>query len=65
MVGSEGTLGFVSKVTYNTVPDYKDKASAFIIFSSVEDAAVATHHLREAGCTGKTPTRPIQSRDST
>uniref|UniRef100_A0A7S0W731 D-lactate dehydrogenase (cytochrome) n=1 Tax=Hemiselmis tepida TaxID=464990 RepID=A0A7S0W731_9CRYP len=51
MVGSEGTLGFVSRVTYNTVPDYKDKASAFVIFQSVEDAALATHHLREANCT--------------
>jgi D-lactate dehydrogenase len=51
MVGSEGTLGFVSRVTYNSVPDYADKASAFIIFQSVEDAAVATHHLREANCT--------------
>eukprot|EP00281_Chroomonas_sp_CCMP1168_P023421 CAMPEP_0206227410 /NCGR_PEP_ID=MMETSP0047_2-20121206/8608_1 /ASSEMBLY_ACC=CAM_ASM_000192 /TAXON_ID=195065 /ORGANISM="Chroomonas mesostigmatica_cf, Strain CCMP1168" /LENGTH=1070 /DNA_ID=CAMNT_0053650559 /DNA_START=34 /DNA_END=3246 /DNA_ORIENTATION=+ len=51
MVGSEGTLGFVSRVTYNTVPDYKDKASAFFVFSCVEDAATATHHLREAKCT--------------
>jgi D-lactate dehydrogenase len=51
MVGSEGTLGFVSRVTYNTVADYKDKASAFVVFENVEDAAHATHLLREAKCT--------------
>jgi FAD/FMN-containing dehydrogenase len=51
LVGSEGTLGFVSRVTYNTVPDYKDKASAFVVFETVEDAAHATHLLREAKCT--------------
>ena len=33
-VGSEGTLGFVSRATYHTVEDYKDKASAFIVGSS-------------------------------
>ena len=32
MVGSEGTLGFISSVTYNTVPEYPHKASALIVF---------------------------------
>jgi D-lactate dehydrogenase len=50
-VGSEGTLGFVSRATYHTVEDYKDKASAFIVFPTVEDAANATWDLRQAGCT--------------
>ena len=30
MVGSEGTFGFVSRATYNTVEDYPYKASTFI-----------------------------------
>jgi D-lactate dehydrogenase len=51
MVGSEGTLGFVSRATYHTVPDYKDKASAFIVFTTVDDAANATALLRQAKCT--------------
>jgi len=50
-VGSEGTFGFVSRATYNSVPDYKDKASAFIVFPTVEDASNATWELRKAGCT--------------
>jgi len=50
-VGSEGTLGFVSRATYHTVPDYKDKASAFIVFPTVEDASNVTWELRKAGCT--------------
>lgn len=35
MVGSEGTLGFISAVTYDTVPDYPHKASALIVFPDV------------------------------
>ncbi|CCQ74538.1 FAD-binding and (Fe-S)-binding domain-containing protein [Magnetospira sp. QH-2] len=34
MVGSEGTLGFVSEITYNTVPDEADKASALLFFDN-------------------------------
>ena len=50
-VGSEGTFGFVSRATYHSVPDYKDKASAFIVFPTVEDASNVTWELRKAGCT--------------
>ena len=32
MVGSEGTLGFISSVTFETVPDESLKASALIYF---------------------------------
>lgn len=38
MIGSEGTLGFVSKATYNTVPEWPFKASAFIVFPDVRAA---------------------------
>ncbi len=38
MIGSEGTLGFVSRATYNTVPEWPHKASAFIMFPNVRAA---------------------------
>lgn len=47
MIGSEGTLGFVSQVTYKTVPDHPYKASAFLVFSDIEEACDATSALRE------------------
>ena len=40
MIGSEGTFGFVSRVTYNTVPDLPHKASAFIMFPDVRQACL-------------------------
>jgi len=46
MIGSEGTLGFVSRATYNTVPEYPNKASAFIMFDSVLDACQGAAVLR-------------------
>jgi len=39
MIGSEGTLGFISNITYNTVPDYPHKASALYSFESAEQAS--------------------------
>ena len=41
MIGSEGTLGFVSQATYNTVIDHPHKASAFIVFKDVREACRA------------------------
>lgn len=38
MIGSEGTFGFVSRATYNTVPEWPNKASAFIVFPDVRAA---------------------------
>lgn len=38
IIGSEGTLGFVSRATYNTVPEWPNKASAFIVFPDVRAA---------------------------
>jgi D-lactate dehydrogenase len=38
MIGSEGTLGFVSQATYNTVPEWPNKASAFMVFPDVRAA---------------------------
>lgn len=47
MIGSEGTLGFVSQATYNTVPDHDFKASSFMLFSDVDSAARGASVLRE------------------
>jgi D-lactate dehydrogenase len=44
MIGSEGTLGFIADITYNTVKEHKYKASTLLVFSDIETAskAVAT-----------------------
>lgn len=47
MVGSEGTLGFISSVTYDTVPDYPSKATALVVFPDVETCCQAVVVLKE------------------
>jgi D-lactate dehydrogenase len=47
MVGSEGTLGFISAVTYHTVPDHPHKASALIVFPDVETCCQAVPVLKQ------------------
>lgn len=47
IIGSEGTLGFVSQATYNTVPEWPHKASAFIVFPDVRAACQAASILRD------------------
>jgi D-lactate dehydrogenase len=46
MIGSEGTLGFLSEITYETVPDYADKASALILFDDLGAACRAVTLLK-------------------
>lgn len=46
MVGSEGTLGFISAVTYDTVPDHPHKASALLVFPDVESCCRAVTLLK-------------------
>jgi len=48
MVGSEGTLGFVSEATFRTVPVKPFRASSLIYFGDLESACNAVPHLREA-----------------
>jgi D-lactate dehydrogenase len=48
MIGSEGTLGFISEITYRTVPEYADKASALILFEHLETACRAVVALKSA-----------------
>ncbi|WP_296265875.1 FAD-binding and (Fe-S)-binding domain-containing protein [Pseudomonas sp. UBA6562] len=47
LVGSEGTLGFISAVTYDTVPDHPHKASALVVFPSVETCCRAVPLLKQ------------------
>lgn len=46
IIGSEGTLAFISSVTYNTVIDHKHKALALAVFPTVEDACKAVQILK-------------------
>ena len=45
MIGSEGTLGFIAEITYNTVIEHPHKASALIVFSNIEEASKAVSAL--------------------
>jgi D-lactate dehydrogenase len=38
MIGSEGTLGFISSITYNTVEEPSYKASSIILFTDIYEA---------------------------
>lgn len=46
MIGSEGTLGFIKDITFKTVPEYSNKASALMIFKNVKDACDAVIAMR-------------------
>jgi D-lactate dehydrogenase len=47
MVGSEGTLGFISDTIFKTVVEHRHKATAMILFKNVADACRAIPILRE------------------
>lgn len=47
MIGSEGTLGFISEITYETVEEHANKASGLILFTSIKDACIATEILKK------------------
>lgn len=46
LVGSEGTLGFISAVTYHTVPDHPHRASALLVFPDVASCCRAVTLLK-------------------
>jgi len=48
MVGSEGTLGFISEVTYHTVEDPPHTSCALVFFESIETACLATAELKRS-----------------
>jgi len=47
MIGSEGTLGFISEITYRTVLEAPNKASALILFENLRDACKAVFVLKK------------------
>jgi D-lactate dehydrogenase len=47
MIGSEGTLGFISRITYDTVPEHAHKASAFLLFADIAAACRAVLLLKQ------------------
>jgi D-lactate dehydrogenase len=51
MVGSEGTLAFISNVTMQTVIDEKNKSCSLLIFNTIQDACNATILLKSAPVT--------------
>ncbi len=46
MIGSEGTLGFISEITHRTIPIKPFKASAFIVFKDIRNAGVAVTRFK-------------------
>ncbi|WP_168014976.1 FAD-binding and (Fe-S)-binding domain-containing protein [Halomonas salinarum] len=47
MIGSEGTLGFISSITYETVPDEPIKAAALAFFPDMATTCRATIALKQ------------------
>ena len=47
MIGSEGTLAFISEITYRTVVEHPHKASALMIFENLQLACRATVKLKQ------------------
>jgi D-lactate dehydrogenase len=46
MIGSEGTLGFLSEITYHTVPELPHKATALMVFPDISSACAAVSVLK-------------------
>ncbi|MGF7174091.1 FAD-binding and (Fe-S)-binding domain-containing protein [Azospirillum doebereinerae] len=46
LIGSEGTLGFISTITLNTVPEHAHKASALLFFPDIAEACRAVALLK-------------------
>jgi D-lactate dehydrogenase len=51
MVGSEGTLGFISEVSLQTVPEYPFKATTLVFFSNLREACEVTGILHDCRVT--------------
>jgi D-lactate dehydrogenase len=51
IVGSEGTLAFVSEVVFDTVPFGPHTATAFVLFPGIDEAVSCVQPLVQAGAT--------------
>jgi D-lactate dehydrogenase len=49
IVGSEGTLAFVSEVVFDTVPFARHTATAFVLFPGIDEAVACVQPLVQAG----------------
>lgn len=68
MIGSEGTLGFIANITYDTVPDYQHKASALYSFASAEQAcnlvtALSTYPVEAVELMDQRAINSVQGKD--
>ncbi len=57
LIGSEGTLGFIAEITYNTVVEHEFKASSLLVFADIEEASRAVATL------AKTPVAAVELMD--
>ena len=48
MIGSEGTLGFISEVVFDTVPDHAHKAVALVFFNDMDQCCLAVAALKNS-----------------
>ncbi|PPC77990.1 4Fe-4S ferredoxin [Pokkaliibacter plantistimulans] len=48
MIGSEGTLGFISEITYHTVEEHAHKASGLLFFAALDTTCQAVAALKTA-----------------
>ncbi len=46
MIGSEGTLGFISDIVYHTVVEHPYKATALMVFANIRDACRSVELLK-------------------
>jgi D-lactate dehydrogenase len=49
MIGSEGTLGFISEAVLHTLPDYPRRYTGQLYFRTLQHAAEAIHPLAQSG----------------
>jgi D-lactate dehydrogenase len=57
MIGSEGTLGFISEIVYKTVVEHSHKATALMIFADIENACQTVFFLK------RTPVQAVELMD--
>lgn len=46
MIGSEGTLGFISEITHRSIAIHPHKASAFLVFNDIRNAGIAVTRFK-------------------